>query len=106
MEPCLNVGSKEYDISYYLHRFWPNSLHAHRLIYYAQSIHFNNVHGLILRLFEATYEEGKNISKIETLLDIANEVGLEGAQAVLQSNEFEEEVLEEDTYAKFDLEIR
>ena len=89
-----------------MHRVWPNSLHAHRLIYYANSIQFNNVHGLILRLFEVTYEEGKNISKIETLLDIANEVGLEGAQAVLQSNEFEEEVLEEDTYAKFDLEIR
>ena len=64
------------------------------------------MHKLILRLFEATYEEGKNISKTETLLDIANELGLEGAQVVLQSNEFEQEVLEEDTYAKFNLKIR
>lgn len=86
-------------------RVWPNSLNAHRLLYYARAIKFARLHELTLRLFQATYEEGKNISRVDTLVEIAEEMGLEGVGELLQSNQFKSEVLEEDEFAKHDLEI-
>lgn len=87
------------------YRVWPNSLNAHRLLYYARTIKFDRLHELTLRLFQATYEEGKNISRVDTLAEIAEEMGLEGVEELLQSNQFKSEVLEEDEFAKHDLEI-
>lgn len=53
-----------------------------------------------------TYEEGKNISLIEELAALGNEMGLEGVEEMLRSDRFKSEVLEEDDFAKFDLEIQ
>ena len=87
-------------------RFWPNSFHAHRLLMYARSIDVKNMEELNQRIFSATYEEGENISSIDFLVQLADELGLKGAKKMLYSNDFKQEVLEEDDFAKTDLEIK
>ena len=87
-------------------RFWPNSFHAHRLLMYARSIDFKNMEEFNQRIFSATYEEGENISSIDFLVQLADELGLKGAKKMLYSNDFKQEVLEEDDFAKTDLEIK
>ena len=77
---------------------WPNTLNAHRLLAYARSVHFPRTTELIDRLFSLTYEEGENISSIDVLTRVANE-------GVLRSTQFIEQVVDEDEYAKRDLEI-
>ena len=73
---------------------------------YARSIHFENTRELNKRLFQMTYEEGKNISLIEELVALANDVGLPGVAEVLHSDQFKRDVIEEDDFAKDDLEIQ
>ena len=90
----------------HFHRVWPNSFNAHRLVSYARSINFKKIDELNYRLFLRTYEEGGNISKIDELVQIANDLGIEGAEDMLRSDRFKEEVLEEDDFAKDDLEIQ
>lgn len=48
---------------------------------------------------------GRTISSIDVLTRVANELGLEGAEGVLRSTQFIEQVVDEDEYAKRDLEI-
>lgn len=92
-------------ISFHL-RYWPNSFHAHRLIQYAHDCHFKNTPLLVLSIFRGIYEEGKNISSIDTLAQIAESNGLSGARKVLSSTDYAESVIEEDDFAKDDLEIQ
>lgn len=73
---------------------------------YARSIKFDNTEELNKRLFSATYEEGENISSVDFLVRLADELGLQGAKKMLSSNDFKQEVLEEDDFAKNDLEIK
>lgn len=87
-------------------RYWPNSFHAHRLIQYAHDCHFKNIRLLVLSIFRGIYEEGKNISSIDTLAQIAESNGLSGARKVLSSTDYATSVIEEDDYAKDDLEIQ
>ena len=87
-------------------RVWPNTLNPHRLLAYARSIHFPKITELIERLFSLTYEEGENISSIKVLERTAKEIGLEGAESVLRSTQFFEQVVDEDEFAKRDLEIK
>lgn len=87
-------------------RYWPNSFNAHRLMEYARSVHFDKLEELNARLFEMTYEEGKNISSVEELVALGNTIGLKGVEEVLRSNQFEKEIIEEDDFAKEDLEIQ
>lgn len=89
-----------------LSRFWPNSFNAHRVMAYARSIHFKNTEELNKRLFQMTYEEGKNISLIEELIALANDIGLPGVDEMLHSDQFKRDVIEEDDFAKDDLEIQ
>ena len=87
-------------------RFWPNSFNAHRVLAYARSRNFKNIHDLVLTIFRAVYELGENISLIDTLSRLAEQVGLYGVKQMLESDQFIEEVLEEDDFAKCDLEIQ
>lgn len=87
-------------------RFWPNSFNAHRVLAYARSRNFKNIHDLVLTIFRAVYELGENISLIDTLSRLAEQVGLYGVKEMLESDQFIEEVLEEDDFAKCDLEIQ
>lgn len=86
-------------------RVWPNSLNAHRLLAYANAVHFKDTAELNNRLFALTYEQGQNISDVNVLIGVAKEIGLEGAEDVLRTNQFQKEVLAEDGRAKRDLGI-
>ena len=73
---------------------------------YARSINFENVHQLALTIYNAAYEQGDNISLVETLTRLAEQTGLYGVKEMLESDKFIEEVLEVDDFAKCDLEIQ
>ena len=87
-------------------RYWPNSFNAHRLMLYAFSIGFPKMEELTGRLFSATYEEGENISSIECLSRISKELGLEGVEEMLRTDAMKREVIEQDDFAKDDMEIK
>ena len=86
-------------------RYWPNTFNAHRLLLYAEQQQFQHMLELIEALFIALYEHGENISTIPTLIHLAQDVGLSGCNEMLHSNAFTTEVVEEDDFAKYDLEI-
>ncbi|MBM7566903.1 DsbA family oxidoreductase [Paenibacillus sacheonensis] len=69
-----------------------NSLDAHRLIHYAGR--FGKRTEAAELLFKAYFTDSKRIGRMETLIDIAAELGLDPkeAEAVLSSDEFTEEV--------------
>ena len=73
---------------------------------YARSINFKDVHNLSLTIYNAVYEQGENISLVETLNRLAEQTGLYGVKEMLESDKFIEEVFEEDDFAKCDLEIQ
>lgn len=86
-------------------RYWPNTFNAHRLLLYAEQQQFPHMLQLINSLFLALYEKGENISAIPTLVRLAQDVGLSGCDEMLHSTAFTAEVVEEDDFAKHDLEI-
>ena len=86
-------------------RYWPNTFNAHRVLLYAEQQQFPHMLQLIEALFLAIYENGENVSAISTLIRLAEDVGLSGCNEMLHSNAFTTEVVEEDDFAKCDLEI-
>ena len=69
-----------------------NTIHAHRLLHFAKKHGLQN--DLKERIFRAYYTEGKDTADYEVLVQLATEVGLDGAaaRAVLKENLFEAEV--------------
>eukprot|EP00897_Mesotaenium_endlicherianum_P004375 jgi/Mesen1/3966/ME000210S03211 len=79
-------------------KWWPNTLHAHRLVRLASSRgQGTEAKDLLLR---KTYEEGQNISDPKVLCAAADELGIEGARTYLESGEGTDEIVEEDSDAK------
>jgi predicted DsbA family dithiol-disulfide isomerase len=74
-----------------------NTKRSHRLLHLAKAYDCQNE--LKEQLFKAYFEEGKNIDDLETLLQCAEQVGLdrEEAKKVLDSQRFEEEI-DQDVY--------
>jgi len=74
-----------------------NTKRSHRLLHLAKEHHCQNE--LKEQLFKAYFEDGKNIDDLETLLQCAEQVGLdrEKAKKVLDSQRFEEEI-DQDVY--------
>lgn len=72
-----------------------NSLNAHRLIHLAKQMHKQDE--MVQRLFEAHFEEGKNIDNVETLLAIAEEIGLplNKSEAVVFDKDFFQDVVDD-----------
>lgn len=60
----------------------PNTLEAHRLIAWAQSIDAGRADGLVERLFSAYFTEGTNIGEVEKLARLAGEAGYDAAAAL------------------------
>jgi predicted DsbA family dithiol-disulfide isomerase len=87
----------EYDLE---HARIGSSFDAHRLVHLAQR------HGLQdamkERLFRAHFTEGRLVSDPETLVELASEVGLDGAEvrATLAGDEFADEVREDELTAQ------
>ncbi|MEM6612453.1 MAG: DsbA family oxidoreductase [Cyanobacteria bacterium P01_C01_bin.72] len=67
------------DFRYDLMEFTPNTLKAHRLTWYASQ------HGkgtqIAERIFNAYFTEGQNISEVETLASLADEIGIDATTA-------------------------
>ena len=77
-----------------------NTFDAHRLLHWAGLQGGNFQHDLKLSLFAAYFTEGKDPSNHELLVERAAAVGLgaEAARAVLQSDEFADEVREAESF--------
>ncbi|MCO5606806.1 hypothetical protein L7F22_060997 [Adiantum nelumboides] len=83
--------------------WWPNTLHAHRLVLLADSVGKGGEANQ--ELFRLTYEEGQNISDLEVLCAAANRLGLSGAREYLMSDEGKQEVIKQDRAAKSEKKI-
>ncbi len=78
----------------------PNTVAAHRLVRFADR--FGRQDPLVEALFQAYFQQGRNLSDKETLAEIAAGAGLDRAAArgFLDSDEETETVLAEDAYAR------
>lgn len=76
----------------YDHIQMTNTFDAHRLAKFAATKNLEEK--LTTRLMKAYFTDGKNLSEINTLVELANEVGLDAkkAQAVLESEQYKKEV--------------
>ena len=80
---ALEVGLKyNFDGMHY-----PNTFMAHRLVSYAATKGLDN--DLAEELFKAHFIESKNIGLKETLIKISKEINLDGAEEVLNYNQYE-----------------
>ncbi|XP_024515926.1 uncharacterized protein LOC9639863 [Selaginella moellendorffii] len=79
-------------------KWWPNSLHGHRLVRLADTV--GKAAEAEQLLFTLTYEEGQNISDLEVLKSAGEKLGLPNVREYLESGEGKREVLEEDKLAK------
>ncbi|KAI5083885.1 hypothetical protein GOP47_0000054 [Adiantum capillus-veneris] len=84
-------------------KWWPNTLHAHRLVLLADSVGKGGE--AKQELFRLTYEEGQNISDLEVLCAAANQLGLSGAREYLMSDEGKQQVIKQDRAAKSERKI-
>lgn len=85
---------------------WSNSLHGHQLIHLAgiQKGPEGQAKAKDL-LFHMIYEDGKNVSDVDTLIEAAKELGLEGGKNYLKSSHDVDLVLSEDSRAKSHMKI-
>lgn len=69
-----------------------NSLHAHRLVHFAAAN--DKQEAMLARLFKAYFTDGLNTADIDTLVQLAGEVGLDPvvARAALESDAYTAEV--------------
>ncbi|KAK9811679.1 hypothetical protein WJX72_008223 [[Myrmecia] bisecta] len=84
-------------------KWWPNTLHAHRLAAFGAK--HGKGHETEDRLFRCIYEEGGNVSLLPTLATLGHELELPDVGAYLESDEGREEVLQQDAHAKDKLDI-
>jgi len=54
-------------------KYWPNTLKGHQLVHYLHEKYSIDTNTINAELFKAMYEQGKNISLVSTLLDIASD---------------------------------
>lgn len=69
-----------------------NTLNAHRLAHFAA--HQGKQEQMLTRLFKAYFTDGKNTADIDTLVELASEIGLEtgATRAMLESDQYTAEV--------------
>ena len=56
-------------------------------------------------LFRMIYEDGLNVSEVETLIEAAKELGLEGSEEYLKSSRDVDLILSEDSHTKSEMKI-
>lgn len=87
-------------------KIWPNSLHAHRLVHLAGVQKGAEGQGRAKDiLFRMIYEDGLNVSEVETLIEAAKELGLEGSEEYLKSSRDVDLILSEDSHTKSEMKI-
>ena len=102
----LRKAGKQDGLEFKNWKTWPNSLHGHRLIHLAgtQKGPEGQAKAKDL-LFRMIYEDGKNVSDVDTLIEAAKELGLEGGEDYLKSHRDVDLVLSEDSHAKSHMKI-
>ena len=75
-----------------------NSFKSHQLLHFAREHHLE--HPLKIALFEANFTDNQNISDINTLVDIAEKIGLDRQKSheILKKQSYVQEVREEQKY--------
>ena len=94
MNDQMTAIAKEVGLEYnFDHAIINNTLNAHQLLHFAKTKGIQNE--MKERLFNAYYTEGKDLSKIDTLVQLAAELGVEEAETkkVLEENLYANEVL-------------
>ena len=84
---------KEVGLDYNLNKAIPaNSFNAHRLSHFAKDRGLQ--HKMEERIFKAYFIEGKNIDDIPTLMDIAEEIGLNASEVrnILETSKYADDV--------------
>lgn len=76
----------------------PNTVQAHRLIYWAQDS--GRARAMIDALHEAYFRQGRDIGDDATLAAIATEAGFDGAEALLAGDDYREDVRADDAQAR------
>jgi predicted DsbA family dithiol-disulfide isomerase len=97
----LEVQARELGLTFHMDRVIPtNSFHAHRLLHLAKTLGLADQ--VYEKLFAAYFTEGRHIGKIENLIAIAGEAGLDSNQArsVLESTDFTEAVRQDEDEAQ------
>lgn len=65
-------------------KWWPNTLKAHQLVLYAEKENNIDTSTSNAALFQASYEEGENISSTSTLVQVGEKLGLEDTDALTE----------------------
>ncbi|WP_141734424.1 DsbA family oxidoreductase [Oligoflexus tunisiensis] len=97
----LEAQALELGLTLHMDRIIPtNSFHAHRLLHLGKSLGLADQ--VYEKLFAAYFTEGRQIGKIESLIAIAEEAGLDREQArtVLESTDFTEAVRQDEDEAQ------
>ena len=86
-----------------------NTMNAHRLMEWCNTTQPELADSLMENLFSAYFEEGLDVSKFETLIEICRKVeglDMEAAKTALETTElFSDEVIEKDNKAKRGLRV-
>ena len=93
----LTVEAKELGLVYNLEKIMPtNTLYAHRLLQYSKEIGKDTE--LVNVIFKAHFTDNKNISDIDTLVEISKEAGLEDevVREILNSDKYTDIVREDE----------
>lgn len=97
----ITTQAKEVGLTYNLENaIAVNTLQAHRLFQYGKNLGKDDK--MMNALFYAYFTENKNLSDIETLVDISKAVGLkeEGVRKILNSEDFTDKVREDEKKAQ------
>jgi predicted DsbA family dithiol-disulfide isomerase len=101
MNDAMTAMAKEVGLEYNFDQaIINNTFNAHRLLHFAKEKGVQNE--MKERLFRAYYTEGKNIGDIDTLAQLAEEVGLQAAEVkkVLESDAYAQDVLLDQYHAQ------
>ncbi|KAK8803807.1 hypothetical protein WA158_001501 [Blastocystis sp. Blastoise] len=84
---------------------WNNTFNAQRLVKYVQRKKAEALPTLVDCLLYKEFEEGKNLSLLSDLKEIAEECGVADITKFIESEKLKQEVIDEDKYAKETLKI-
>jgi predicted DsbA family dithiol-disulfide isomerase len=101
MNKQLTEQAKEVSLTYHLDKIKPtNTFDAHRLIHFSKQIGKENE--MVERLFKAYFTDLKHVANMNTLIELAADVGLDQNEVklLLNSDQFKSEVLEHEQHAQ------
>lgn len=95
----MEKAASDLGMTWDMHRCLPsNTFHAHRLIALAKTQGLEEA--MTERLFRSYFSEGGRPADRTLLANLANEVGVSGAEALLEGDQFAEQVREDEAVAQ------